>query len=55
MRQRLYTGCVLVFAAVMALVAVEPTRTLFVTGGGSGPEMQELVLAIARTVTVGAR
>lgn len=35
-----------------ALVPVEPTRTLFVTGGGSDPRFQQVLLAIARTVTV---
>lgn len=38
----------------LALVPVEPRRTLYVSGGGSGPAFQEIALAIARTVDVEA-
>lgn len=34
----------------MALVPIAPTRTLYVTGGGSGPDFQVIALAVARTV-----
>lgn len=37
---------------VMVLIQVEPTRTLFVTGGGSTPEFQAVLLAIARSVEI---
>lgn len=39
---------------VLALVPVEPTRTLFVTGGGGEPAFQEVLLAVARSVDVEA-
>lgn len=39
----------------MALIPVAPTRTLYVTGGGSAPDFQEILLAVARTVDVGPR
>ena len=39
---------------MLALVSVEPMLTLFVTGGASDPRFQELLLAIARTVTIAA-
>jgi hypothetical protein len=38
---------------VHALIPVAPTQTLFVTGGGSTPEFQEVLLAIARSVEIG--
>ena len=37
---------------MMALVAVEPMLTLFITGGSPDPRFQEVLLAVARTVTV---
>ena len=39
---------------VSALVPVEPMLTLFITGGSSDPRFQEILLAVARTVTVEA-
>lgn len=40
---------------VLALVPVEPTLTLYVTGGGATPRFQELVLAVARSVDLESR
>jgi len=37
---------------VMVLIQVEPRRTLFVTGGGSTPAFQAVLLAIARSVEI---
>lgn len=37
---------------MLALVSVEPMLTLFVTGGGSDPRFQALLLAIARMVEI---
>lgn len=37
---------------IFALVSVEPTRTLFVTGGGADRRFQGVLLTIARTVEV---
>ncbi|MGD8282313.1 MAG: hypothetical protein PVF90_00965 [Gemmatimonadota bacterium] len=36
----------------LALIPVAPTRTLYVSGGGSGPAFQEIALAVARTADV---
>jgi hypothetical protein len=35
---------------MLVLVPLEPMRTLFVTGGGSDPQFQAMLLQIARTV-----
>lgn len=40
---------------MLALIPVEPTRTLFVTGGGDAPAFQAVLLAVARSVDVEAR
>ena len=37
---------------MLALVPLEPMRTLFVTGGGSDPGFQAVLLQVARTVTI---
>lgn len=39
---------------MLALVPVEPMRTLFITGGSSDPRFQEILLAVARTVSITA-
>ena len=39
---------------MLALVAVEPMLTLFITGGSADRSFQKILLAIARTVTVEA-
>jgi hypothetical protein len=38
---------------MLALVPVEPMLTLFITGGSPDPRFQEILLAVARTVTIG--
>lgn len=38
----------------LALIPVQPTLTLFVSGGGTAPGFQEVLLAIARTVDAGS-
>jgi hypothetical protein len=40
---------------VLVLVPLQPMRTLYVTGGGSDPRFQALLLQVARTVTITAR
>ena len=39
----------------LALIPLEPSRTLFVTGGGSTPAFQEIIFAIARSVEITSR